>query len=567
MSSMKLSGPAAGAAVLFALAAGVPAVAQPVQLPGSVLPGRDRLPPAPLPESDFDFRVESPRRSPVPRAVDELRFPLRDIRLSGATVLDAERLRPIWEPLLGPEVGLSDVVGIAEQIEAAYRERGYVLTRAFVPPQRVGDGVFQISVVEGYVKAASVEGGSPETQRMIEAYLAPVTRSRPLKTEVMERALLLANDLPGVAAAGVLRPAADEPGASDLVVTVTERPLVVAGSIDNRGSRFTGPLLVSADAAYNTLPGGPHQIVGGVSATPDSTERLVAQLRYVRPIGTDGLTFSFGGTGSYGEPGADLRPLQLQTTSYAVGPRLSYPLMRTRANTLILDGGLTVQNARVRSSAEPRSFAEALETSDHWRVFDVSGTYVNNGFLQGVSSATIGLAQGLDFLGASAKGIGRSRADGTPDFTKVTTTLRRTQLIDGPVTAFAQMVGQYSTNALFAGEEIAYGGNQIGRGYEPGAITGDSGVGVSGELRWDEKFEDLYIENAQFYGFYDTARVMNRGVGQISPALASAGVGVRLSLPSDISVNLEVAEVLRGIATSDNRRTGTKILFGAALRF
>src|SRR5262249_95861 len=125
------------------------------------------------------------------------------------------------------------------------------------------------------------------------------------------------------------------------------------------------------------------------------------------------------------------------------------------------------------------SLGGANDSHDKWRVLDVSGTYINNGFLAGVSSATLGVAQGLDILGASPSGAGRSRADGAADFTKFTTTLRRTQLIDGPFTAFAQLVGQYATKALFAGEEIAFGGNQIGRGYEPGAITGDSGVGVS----------------------------------------------------------------------------------------
>jgi hemolysin activation/secretion protein len=546
---------------LFAALAAGPVLAQQVQLPGSVLPGRDRLPPAPLPESDFDFRVESPRRSPVPRAVDELRFPLRDIRLSGATILDAQQLKHLWEKLLGTEVGLTDVVGIAEQIEAAYRERGYVLTRAFVPPQRVGDGIFQISVVEGFIKATTVEGGSPEVRRLIEAYLRPVAASHPLKTEVLERALLLANDLPGVAAAGVLRPSPDEPGASDLVVTVTERPFTVAASTDNRGSRFTGPWSISGDAAYNALPGGPHQIVSSLSVTPDFQERIVGQLRYIRPIGTDGLTLSFGGTGSYGEPGADLEPLQLVTSSFAIGPRLSYPMIRTRANSLIFDGGLTFQDAAVES------LGRLNDSHDVWRVVDASATYINNGFLAGVSSATLGVAQGLDILAASTTGEGRSRTDGTADFTKFTANFRRTQLIDGPLTVFGQLIGQYSTKPLFAGEEIAFGGNQIGRGYEPGAITGDSGVGASVELRWDEKFEEYYIENAQFYGFYDAARVDNRGTGQLSPALGSAGFGVRLSLPEDISLNFELAQVLRSVPTSDNGRTGTKLLFGAAVRF
>jgi hemolysin activation/secretion protein len=547
-----------------------------VQLPGSVLPGRDRPLPAPTPESDFDFRIESPRRSPVPRAVDELRFPLRDIRITGATVVPPDELRTLYENLIGQEVGLSDVVGIAEEIEAKYRERGYILTRAFVPPQRVGDGIFQINVVEGFIKEVSVEGGPPEIRKLIEAYLRPVLNSRPLRTEVMERALLLANDLPGVTASGVLRPAADEPGASDLVVSVAQKAYSAALSIDNRSSPFTGPWTVTGDGAYNAMDYGPHQLVGSINFTPGSLERVVPQLRYIRPIGEDGLTVSFGGTGSYGTPGGALTDLQLVTNSYAIGPRVSYPLMRTRANSIIFDGGLTIQDARVRTRLPAFQDKEApVDSHDIWRVADISATYINNGFLSGISSATLGVAQGLAVFGASRPSASdpsrtdeaRSRADGSPDFTKVTMALRRTQLIEGPWTAFGSMIGQYSTKGLFAGEEIAFGGNQIGRGYDPGAITGDAGVGGSAELRYDEKFEEYYVENAQFYVFYDVATVTNRSPSQLTHSINSTGFGVRLSLPDDIAVNLEFAHTLEGVPTSDNGRIGSKLYFGAAMRF
>ena len=120
--------------------------------------------------------------------------------------------------------------------------------RAYVPPQRVSDGVFTIRVVEGYVAALSVQGGSPSVQARIRGYLAPALASHPLRLGLIERGLLLANDLGGVTAGGVLRPSASVPGAADLIVTV-EQPRVTGGiSIDNRGSHFSGLWTVTADA-------------------------------------------------------------------------------------------------------------------------------------------------------------------------------------------------------------------------------------------------------------------------------------------------------------------------------
>ena len=145
-----------------------------------------------MPTGTFDFSIETPRRSPVPRAVDELRFQLREINIVGATVFSPDDLRPLYAGLIGKEVGLSDVLNVAEAIEGRYRERGFIISRAYVPPQRVGNGVFTINVVEGYVSAVALEGGDPGVRDLIQAYIGPVTQSRPLVLEPMERGLLLA---------------------------------------------------------------------------------------------------------------------------------------------------------------------------------------------------------------------------------------------------------------------------------------------------------------------------------------------------------------------------------------
>ncbi len=88
-------------------------------LPGAVQPGRDReVPQAPPPE--FNFRVESPERSPIPRAVDKIRFKLNDIRITGATTIPLEHFRPLYQGLIGHEISLSDILDVADKIEAEY---------------------------------------------------------------------------------------------------------------------------------------------------------------------------------------------------------------------------------------------------------------------------------------------------------------------------------------------------------------------------------------------------------------------------------------------------------------
>src|SRR5713226_9006142 len=97
-------------ALSVALAAGSALAQVPKNLPGAIEPGRDRPLPTPPPTGSFDFSIETPRRSPVPRAVDELRFQLKGVTIVGATVFTPDELRPLYADLLGKEVGLSDIL-------------------------------------------------------------------------------------------------------------------------------------------------------------------------------------------------------------------------------------------------------------------------------------------------------------------------------------------------------------------------------------------------------------------------------------------------------------------------
>src|SRR5476649_1005229 len=199
-----------GAALLCATS--VSAMAQPVipTLPGAVQPGRnDRPVPTPPSQPDFDFSIEAPSRSPVGRAVDQVTFILKDLNITGAKTLPVESFRPLYAGLLGQQIKLSNILDVADAIEKVYRDHGYILVRAHVPPQRVRDGVFTINIVEGKIAHVSVEGGTEATQEQVKGYLQPSLNRAPLPLTAMERSLLLSNDLPGVTASGVLKPSED----------------------------------------------------------------------------------------------------------------------------------------------------------------------------------------------------------------------------------------------------------------------------------------------------------------------------------------------------------------------
>ncbi len=516
-------------------------------------------------QSDFDFSIVAPHRSPVPRAVDEVHFQLSDIKISGAVSIPAAQFRPLFQSLIGKDVTLGDILKVAEQIEARYRAEGYLLVRAFVPPQRVADGVFTINVVEGYVANVAVQGGDNETRTLVHQYLAPVQDARPLRLSTMERGLLMANDLPGVSATGVLRPAPDTKGASDLVVD-TLQPWISGGlSVNNRGSPFSGKWTAVGDVELNSIFGA-DQLAGTVTISPSSIDQVSAELLYRRAIGGDGLVGTLVGSWSHGQPGSTLTAFNVLTDSWSVGPRLTYPLIRTRAETLLLDGGLTVQDARVAVVSLPFSH-------DQWRVFDIGGSYQRAHVLGGVWTITLDIAQGLPILGATPNGSGQlSRLDGATDFTKFSSFSRLALPLTDSLSFVVSAQGQFSFGRLISGEQITFGGTGIGRGYDPGALTGDSGAGGSAEFRYDFHLTNTVVRSVQPYVFFDAAKTwyIRRGVLGF-PALedrsiASVGGGARVWLPYNVMASVEVAQTLETVLSSDNNKRATKILFDLSVR-
>lgn len=543
--------------------------AQNVAPSGEIQPGETRpLPEAPLPH--FDFRIEAPRPSPVPRAVEELSFSVKDIRIEGATVYNPASLRPLYQSLIGKSVHLSDVIHVAAAIEAKYRADGYVLTRAFVPAQSVSNGVFTIRVVEGYVAAVSVTGGAENDRRRIEHLLAPIPASRPLRLDVIEDALLRANNLPGVGVSGLLRPSPTQPGASDLVATISSQRVTTILSVDNRGAVLTDVWTTSADFAIRSPFNEGGLLLLDVAAAPDEPHiRNSFAGKYIYPLTDSGLLLTLSALDSHGQPAGNIAGADFVSDNQAYGVRLSYPLIVSRETTLTLDGGFTVQDAKLR---EP---SLAVFDHDQWREVDLALVYQQNGFLDGVTTGTLDVTQGLDIFGASPAGDPSvSHFGAVPDFTKLSGVVRRIQELFGPLSFALTGTGQYAFQPLYVGEEISFGGAQIGRGYDPAAITGDMGVGGDGELRYKLDISGRHIDSphvtishAELYAFYDVAKVWDHN-GPVTPNfLESVGFGGRTVLDDRLQLGLEAAFPRIRVPTSDYGKKATRILFNGSVKF
>jgi hemolysin activation/secretion protein len=127
---------------------------------------------------------------------------------------------------------------------------------------------------------------------------------------------------------------------------------------------------------------------------------------------------------------------------------------------------------------------------------------------------------------------------------------------------------QYAWKSLLSFEQFAGGNYTVGRGYDPGAIIGDSGFGTQLEMRYGSRVAQSARKPAiEGYGFWDEASVSNRDhISSTGGAqhLNSVGTGVRMSWQR-FSLDTSFAVPLTRVG-SPSRRPGPRLLISLTTR-
>ena len=74
---------------------------------------------------------------------------IKSITISGASLIPEKDLRKIVEPFENKELSLTEMQKVADLITDAYRKKGYITSRAYIPPQKIENNIFEIRVIEG----------------------------------------------------------------------------------------------------------------------------------------------------------------------------------------------------------------------------------------------------------------------------------------------------------------------------------------------------------------------------------------------------------------------------------
>lgn len=560
--------PARLAAVLGLALAWTPALAQQPLPPGLSPPNRtDLIPPQLRRDQRATTLAVDGGFERAPCALDRpefaaLRFTIKGAAFSGLARVPGLSLEPAYAAYVGRELPVSVLCDIRAEANTILRSQGYLAT-VEIPEQSLADGVPDFTVVFGRLTAVRVRGEAGPSEKLVASYLEKLTGAEVFNTNAAERYLLLADDLPGVDVRLSLRPAAGgQPG--DLVgeIAVLRERGMVDVNLQNLGSEAIGPFGgVLRGEIYDVTGLGDRTSVA-LFSTLDFAEQQTVQIGHDFRVGSEGLRFGGQFTWSRTEPNG-LPGFRVRADTIFASLSASYPLVRSRRNSLYLDGGFDSIDQDVEVNGFPltrdrvrMAFARLSgEVTDRKSVQRIGGFNPYEPRLR--LRYAIEARQGLSVFGASPDcrtnllacllgpnaAPSRVEADPTPLVLRLNADL---EFRPAPGIAFAlRNQAQVTGDALPAFEELAAGSFSIGRGYDPGAVLGDSGILNALELRLGslapEGPEALAV---QPYLFTDLAHLWNEDPSRSAgnpDRLWSAGGGVRLAWGPGIQGDLVLA--------------------------
>ena len=151
-------------------------------------------------------------------------------------------------------VTLGQIEGVASSITQFYRERGFILAKAYIPKQQVRDGIVNLTVLLGTLGEVKVHGNDLYSVETITSIFEDQL-DKPVTNSSIEESLFVINGFPGVNVDGYFEPGS-QVGDTRLNVNVRdESSYNINTRIDNHGSEESGLYRIFVGAQANNLLG------------------------------------------------------------------------------------------------------------------------------------------------------------------------------------------------------------------------------------------------------------------------------------------------------------------------
>lgn len=278
-------------------------------------------------------------------------------------------LRDEFRP--GKSISVERLLQLAAILEAAHRSAGYLLAKAYLPPQTIRPGGRAVvEIIDVQLEDVQTEGVSENTSGLVRGILSALIGCSKLRLSEYERQLAIARRQLGLQLVARLEPGS-RPDRVRLLVQGKDKP--VTGEIS--GGRFSSVpysrySLQGSAAILSPFGLGERVYLGG--SLNSRTEQPVTSGRPSNglagvsiPLGVSGTTVDLFGT-SAGERRTSLGQYWLDYRYGLTGARLSYPILLSEREALVIRAGpdFAHEQQAYRISSPP----SRLKTGDNFVV-------------------------------------------------------------------------------------------------------------------------------------------------------------------------------------------------------
>jgi hemolysin activation/secretion protein len=447
--------------------------------------------------------------------------------VSGNTVLPEGEIQAALAPFTGRRLSAEDLIAARDAVTRLYVDHGYATSGAFLPDQRVSEGIVELQVEEGRLEDVHVTGASHLRAKFLRARLLR-SASGPLQVQRLRETLEQLQEGPLVEQVSAVLAPGTRPGSSQLELAVRESS---QGSVSLTADNAQSPAVGSESGELRTTRYNLLGIGDGLELATGLSQGLHRyEGRFWLPLGASETELELRYLASRADVVEDpFDALDIASRWRVMSVGLRHPLYPSTDSVIWL--GIQGDLIRTRTYLEDRRFGFAPGSEDgETQISALRATQEWVRRDQGdVLAARSTVSVGLDVLGASDAGPGLPDGSFLAWLGQVQWARRLDNWLGGAQLS-ARADVQLTPNALLAPERFPLGGAHSVRGYRELELIRDNAAVASLELRVPLLRAPDGGDRLQLASFLDAGQGWDHESTPGPKTLASVGLGLRARL-------------------------------------
>ena len=509
-------------------------------------------------------------KKPLPSIIDDKsgeKIFVKGFNFTGNTKFTDGELKKLLKEYINKELSFNDLQNATTIITKAYRDKGYFVARAYLPMQKMQQGIVTIAIIEGKFGKFQLKNNSLVKDTIVQNIFNEIKKDSIISDAKLEKVMLIANDTPGVVVTKADIKPGEKTGQSDFDIETSPSAFYDGYIIlDNHGSRYTGKQRVMMGMNLNS----PFKIGDRISLTglvSDGANLKYTNISYDSLLHPNGLRGGIEYTYSKYELTKEYSYLNANGSSKVLSIDLSYPIIRQRDNSLYSTLKFTnrenkddIDSTNTKSQKELNVMSLGLEydlnTFSHTlpTIYNIKGEYSYGN---------------LSFEDDTSLTNDKAGADTNGNYSKIYLELLQAINITNNLSLETKLSYQHSLSNknLDGSEDLSISGINGVKVYPSSEASGENGYIFSIESKY--ALPNIYDISSSVGVFYDRARVYmadNKNLNTKNIDLQDIGISYYATY-KDLFVNSYLAWQLNSDTITSEPDYNSKFLFQAGWVF